>query len=331
MVLSDYFDFIGGTSTGSIIASALSLGMSIKDIKTLYLTLGNDIFKPRIWINKYLGFISSFFGSQYSIKALQMHLKNLFGDMTLGDEAILTGLCIVTKRADTRSTWPFINHPGAKYYDSNAKYVLRSLIRASTAAPTKFDPEVIAISKDLKGAFVDGGLGSANNPALYMFLIATLNCFPFKWKTGADDILLVSVGTGFSQYETQPNTVMQNRAIGWLEKVMDFLMQDISEMNQIMLQSMARTPQPTFIDGEMGDLKDENLCGRHLLHYLRYNVQLEKEFMDEVGMSKYNEELIPLHSIEDPRNSPKLVEISHAFAEAGVKEWHFPESFDNWN
>ncbi len=335
MVLADYFDFIGGTSTGSIIASALAVGMPVEHITELYHRLGGEIFKPRTWFNKLLadwglGDLSGLFGSQYSIEALNHRLNEVFGNMTLGDQRIKTGLCIIAKRADTRSTWPLINHPEAKYYKYNHIYPLKEVIRASTAAPTKFEPEEIQIDKDTKGDFVDGGLSHSNNPGLLMFLISTLKCFPFQWKTGADDILLVSVGTGFSDYEAQPNTIKKKKMIGWLPLVMDFIMQDISEMNQIMLQSMARTPQPVKIDSEMGDLKEENLAGRHLLHYLRYNVRLEAEHMDKVGLSKYNNELGHLHSIEDPANSPKLQEISDAFAKDLVDPSHFPEVFDNW-
>ena len=93
MVLSDYFDFIGGTSTGSIISGALSLGKPVEEISDLYHRLGAEIFKPRLWINKYLGPLSGLFGAQYSIEALNKHLHNVFGDMTIGDKKLKTGIC----------------------------------------------------------------------------------------------------------------------------------------------------------------------------------------------------------------------------------------------
>ncbi|HLQ92707.1 MAG TPA: patatin-like phospholipase family protein, partial [Xanthobacteraceae bacterium] len=37
--LGDWFDLIGGTSTGSIIAGALALGYSVEDVKRFYLEL----------------------------------------------------------------------------------------------------------------------------------------------------------------------------------------------------------------------------------------------------------------------------------------------------
>src|SRR5215475_10161032 len=42
--LSDYYDLIGGTSTGSIIAANLALGLSIDQLIDLYLSLGPDVF-----------------------------------------------------------------------------------------------------------------------------------------------------------------------------------------------------------------------------------------------------------------------------------------------
>ena len=50
--LSDYFDLIGGTSTGSIIAACLATGMKVADIKNMYMDLGDKIFAKKYkWWN----------------------------------------------------------------------------------------------------------------------------------------------------------------------------------------------------------------------------------------------------------------------------------------
>ena len=50
LVLRDYFDLIGGTSTGAIIATALAIGMDAEAVRALYLQLGPEVFaKKRRW------------------------------------------------------------------------------------------------------------------------------------------------------------------------------------------------------------------------------------------------------------------------------------------
>jgi len=80
------------------------------------------------------------------------------------------------------------NNPKGKYFrntDStshwiyNSDYPLWKVIRASTAAPTFFDPEEITIIEQPgrepeQGQFVDGGVSPFNNPSLQSLLFATL-------------------------------------------------------------------------------------------------------------------------------------------------------------
>ncbi|MDP1760886.1 MAG: patatin-like phospholipase family protein, partial [Deltaproteobacteria bacterium] len=44
-VLADYFDFIAGTSTGAIIGTALSLGMTVPEIRSFYLATSREMFE----------------------------------------------------------------------------------------------------------------------------------------------------------------------------------------------------------------------------------------------------------------------------------------------
>ena len=43
--LCDYFGLIGGTSTGSIIATGLALGLSVAELAVMYQALGADVFR----------------------------------------------------------------------------------------------------------------------------------------------------------------------------------------------------------------------------------------------------------------------------------------------
>ena len=58
--LCDYFDLIGGTSTGSIIAAGLACGMSVAELKTLYHSIGMKVFeRDDGWISGLLKVIVS--------------------------------------------------------------------------------------------------------------------------------------------------------------------------------------------------------------------------------------------------------------------------------
>ena len=43
-VLADYFDYIAGTSTGAVIATCLSVGMSVDQIRDFYVENAADMF-----------------------------------------------------------------------------------------------------------------------------------------------------------------------------------------------------------------------------------------------------------------------------------------------
>ncbi|HSD27635.1 MAG TPA: hypothetical protein VLL75_10050, partial [Vicinamibacteria bacterium] len=55
-----------------------------------------------------------FWDARFDEKPLIEELGTVFGERKLGDSSVLTGLCILAKRADTASTWPLINHPRGK-------------------------------------------------------------------------------------------------------------------------------------------------------------------------------------------------------------------------
>jgi uncharacterized protein len=156
--IADYFDLICGTSTGGLIALALSLNIPAKDISSLYYDKGKDIFPKR---NKVLSFLKQCLGSKYDNSNLTIILKEMFGRKIVADSRCL--LCIPAfSITDGR---PFIfkydHREGDLCRDRNTKYI--DIALATSAAPT-YLPIVTIDAYDRK-QFIDGGI-YANNPTL---------------------------------------------------------------------------------------------------------------------------------------------------------------------
>jgi len=268
--LCDYFDLIGGTSTGAIIAASLAIGKTVDEIKELYMDLGGKIFGEK---NNWWDF--NRLRATYNFRPMEQGLKQAFGDIKLGGEEIKTGLCIVAKRADTNSIWPLINHPNGKFYDTkdgkNKDLDLWRVVRASTAAPTYFAPQMIEVATGQTAAFIDGGLSMANNPALTLLMVATLSGFKFHWPMGEDKILLVSIGTGYGEFKKKFKEIDQATLLSWASNIPEMLMQDASWQNQVLLQWISKSPTADRLDMEIEDLKDDLLGSTPLISYLRYN------------------------------------------------------------
>src|SRR3954469_8654677 len=205
--LGGYFDYVAGTSTGGIIAAGVATGMSVAEILDFYVRNGANMFEKARLVDRVRLL------AQYKSEPLAEQLRAAFGAKTTLDAPEIESLLLLMMRnATTDSPWPVSNNPFAKYNDlshpaCNLKLPLWQLVRASTAAPTYFPPEVI----DCGGKyfiFVDGGVTMYNNPVFQMFLMATVDRYWAKapadsrgWKTGVDDMLVVSIGTGTSPGE----------------------------------------------------------------------------------------------------------------------------------
>ena len=331
LLLCDYFDLIGGTSTGSIIAAALAIGKSVDEIATLYMKLGGEIFgEKKKWYNPLQTW--QFLKAQYDYQALEDNLKAIFGTMTLESDQIKTGLCIVAKRGDTNSTWPLINHPKGKFFNTqlgkNKNIPLWQAVRASSAAPTYFVPQMIDVGDGQRAAFVDGGVSTANNPALTLLMVATLKGFPFRWQMSAENLTIVSVGTGYSIFKKQTGEITNAWIKTWAESVPDMLMQDSSWQNQIILQWLSDSPTAHYVDMEIEYMKDDYIGMQPQLKYLRYNFPITENDLNSLKISEKSftkKDVESLIEMSNAGNREILYKIGKAAGEREIKEEHFKD------
>lgn len=312
--MCDYFDLMGGTSTGSIIAAGLSIGLSIDDLRDKYFELGDRVFSKK----RMLSFL--FGGGFFAAKNIKKELQNVFGDIKLDDEKIKTQLAIFAKRIDTQSLWIIYNNPKHDYWKYQKDYLLRESVRASTAAPTYFEAEPIDVSNDgsQNGLFVDGGLSTANNPSLNLFMLATVDGYQYKWKTGKDNLVIYSFGTGRSVSPYIPKGLFKN--LGWAMKAPQVLMEDVSEQNEIMMQLLSHSNRRYF-DRVLKDLKGVKITEKPLLDYYRYNIDFTIESLKEIGFAVTEKELHGLRQMDNPKYVKKLYEIGYA-ASSSIESTH---------
>ncbi len=209
LVLADYFDFVCGTSTGAIIASCISTGMSTDQIRKFYTDSGQQMFDKASLLKR----LKYSYNDEPLAKKLRDELDKALHhtaspaepNAVLGDAGLRTLLMMVMRNVTTDSPWPVSNNPLAKYNDvarpdCNLKLPLWQLVRASTAAPVFFPPEVVTFgegtAKPYEFIFVDGGVTTYNNPAFLAFQMVTAAPYKISWPTGDDQLLIVSVGTG---------------------------------------------------------------------------------------------------------------------------------------
>jgi hypothetical protein len=169
------------------------------------------------------------------------------------------------------------------------------------------------------------GVSPFNNPALQAFMYATLQGHRIKWPTGADKVLLVSLGTGSKDPSVKKRFFEAQNAI----KSLVSMMVDCNDLVQTLLQWMSAGPSAKVIDREMGDLGNDLLATDPLLTYVRYNMELSGNSLSrELGMNLDAKILKRLAKMDVPDNMPILAEIGTAAADKLIKEEHFPANFN---
>ncbi|MGF1672823.1 MAG: patatin-like phospholipase family protein [Rivularia sp. (in: cyanobacteria)] len=321
-VLADYFDYVAGTSTGAIIATCISWGMSIAEIKKFYQESGEKMFDKAfiLSINRTLRY-------KYGHEKLADELKRVFGeDTTFGSEDLKTLLMLVMRNASTDSPWPLSNNPYAKYNnrelpDSNLNLPLWQLVRASTAAPTFFPPEKVKLG-DNEFTFVDGAITPYNNPAFQLFLMATLEPYNLKWPAGEDKMLLVSVGTGTTPNINPESKFYMPGALDNAQKIPGALMLASQHEQDFLCRIFGKCLLGNEIDREVGDLLEtRGPLESKLFTYLRYDVELTREGLDKLGgLENIKPETV--QQMDSVKYMGELTDIGRALAKK-VKPQHF--------
>lgn len=336
LLLGDYFDFLCGTSTGGIIAACLSSGMSVSQVLDFYVTNGTSMFQRAKW---YLQLHEKYVSeplAELLKKALNCQLNGpdyVYSESDpaaeLGDPRLKGLLMLMMRNHTTDSPWPVCNNPLAKYNqrdrpDCNLRLPLWQLVRASTAAPTFFPPEVVTFAEgtdhEYRYIFVDGGVTTYNNPAYMAFQMATAEPYHIQWQTGVDQLLIVSVGTGNAPAQRDNLETSDLTLIDHAKTIPSALMNAATAGWDMVCRTIGECRYGAPIDGEYGAMvlppggaaTASNWTGQKQFAYVRYDPLTTQQQLNDLGLPEVS--AASMQKMDDVSLIPDLFRVGQAYA-----------------
>ncbi len=257
--IAESFDLIAGTSTGGILAVALTRAgedgrprWPAAELIELYETQGPRIFDRSLF--KALESVFAIEDEKYPRENLQAALEHYLGEARLRDA--LTDLLVAAYETEQR--FPFFFKRRRAREDPAYDFPVREVAYATSAAPTYFEPLKLETT-DVVDYFslVDGGV-YASNPAMCAYAEARRH-YPDR------EVLMVSLGTG-ELTRSLPHDSVRNWGLReWIWPHTPIL--------SVMFDGMSNT-----VDYQLTQLLDEDL-------YFRFQPKLDlaKDDMDDAS------------------------------------------------
>ncbi len=196
------FDLIHGVSTGAIITGALGVGMSANALVELYRSDIPQIFKKLHW-----PFWRWYAGpAKYNAETLEQLLSEIFGETIFSQ---MKTACMIHAMQMSPRVQPWF---WKSWRAESANEKLADMIRASSAAPTYFNPKSIGAR-----TFVDGGM-CANNPS-HCTIVEAL-----RLGVRLEDITVVNLQLGDAPYFNQHKVEKMHSIVDWAAELPDVLL-----------------------------------------------------------------------------------------------------------
>lgn len=234
--IASLFHLVAGTSTGGIIASALcrpSQPLSAKELINFYQTKGPDIFRSSPW--HAVASLAGTIEEKYDAKPLEEALEILDGRLL---EVADGDLLVPAYDIENRDPFFFKSWKArglALKADERADmfdFALADVARATSAAPTYFEPAHIKNGSGESFALVDGGV-FANNPAMCAYASAR------KLYPRAEEYLVVSVGTGQMERAIPYDKARNWGLLHWARPLLSVIFDGVSDTVDYQLDQLA--------------------------------------------------------------------------------------------
>jgi uncharacterized protein len=208
----ELFDLIAGTSTGAILACALCAPdpLPAARVAALYEEEGPEIFSRSIF--QRIRSADGLLDERYDSATLDGALARFLSDKRLSR----TRPDLVVPAYDTAGPGPFFFKTTDARESPEDDFPLSVVARASSAAPTYFEPSAVD-----GRALVDGGVFAAN-PAMSAFAEAV------RFQPGAE-VVLLSLGTGERTRRRTFDEIEDWGLLEWTRPLLDVVFDGISD------------------------------------------------------------------------------------------------------
>ncbi|NEQ23834.1 MAG: patatin [Microcoleus sp. SIO2G3] len=281
--LREHFDLIAGTSTGSIIACGLSMGMSAEAIVNFYLTQSREVFPGtpgRLWNRIGRTLTQGLDAPRYDGKGLERVLRRVFGTIPFGD---LPRRTLVT-------SYDALNREALVLKNDRPVYnriPIWEVCKASASAPVYFPAHLLNLDGQTIPV-IDGGV-VANNPTACAIAEAVRvnQGRAIDQQIGIDNFLVASFGTG----ETiRPITARQSQdwgALEWAIPLIDVLFDGSADATDYIAQYLLAAGNyfrfQTPLDTAYDDLDNADATNLNAL------VGVAETYLRQTGEARLNE------------------------------------------
>ncbi len=232
--IAESFDLIAGTSTGGILALGLTRPgeaqaplYSASDLLKLYDEEGPSIFSRSLWHK--LRAIGNALEERYPAAPLEKILERYFGEARLSEA--VTNVMVTAYEIEQRRPFFFKSHNAKNRPEDD--FFMRDAARATSAAPTYFEPVKLDVNDPLgRVVLVDGGV-YANNPAACALVEAFC-----KFGAAPEDVVLVSLGTGELTRPIPYEEAKDWGLIGWAQPLLNVVFDGVSDSVNYQLKNL---------------------------------------------------------------------------------------------
>lgn len=307
LTLGQWFDYVGGTNSGGVVAALIALGLPVAEIERRFKASADVVFRQRnrlAWILAN-GPLALLRGRAPGRSRRRDDLEQLLRQWFAGDDGPLTmrhvhdhvgcHLLLSVYNLTTDSPWWLNTNPDAQFnradVGSNLDFEMWALARATLARPRDFSPvRIPVVARDPTAFdFADGASAGRSNLSLQLVMMATLAGYEMGWATGPDDLLLVSVGSGVAEHLPELSTRSRRRPtparLSRREQTA-MMLREGSQREDLLcrLLGQVRWAQPP-IDLETADAGAETvLGGGELFTYVRYNDLITDAALRRLGV-----------------------------------------------